>query len=62
MNEADPAETARLLREVIAAVERGELSADSSKAQGLLRQVQGAAVALEQMAAITPEDSEDVPE
>lgn len=41
------AETARLLRGVLALVERGELEAESAHATALVRRIEGAAVAFE---------------
>jgi len=40
-------ETAELLRRVLALVEAGELSAESSQAKRLLRRIEGAAAALD---------------
>jgi hypothetical protein len=57
MQEETAAEAARLIRAVLAAVERGELEANSSQARILLRQLEGAATALE-LASGSATDSE----
>ena len=46
----DIAEAARLLRRLLEMVDAGELEASSSAAQGLVRRIEGAAVALESAA------------
>ena len=47
---ADPAEVARLIRELLAAVERGELEAREPAARLLVRRLETAAHAFEELA------------
>jgi hypothetical protein len=49
-----PGEAAGQLRAILAAVERGELEARSPRARALLRRLEGAAAALEQVEASRP--------
>jgi hypothetical protein len=48
MNRHDIEEAAKTIREVLAAVEEGKLTASSPQEIALLRRLEGAAVALEQ--------------
>jgi len=47
---ADPAEVARLIRELLAAVERGELEAREPAARLIVRRLETAALAFEELA------------
>jgi hypothetical protein len=57
-DQVDVRENAALLRRLLAAVERGELTAETPQARSLLRRLEGAVAALEALDPSEPEASD----
>jgi hypothetical protein len=51
MDAPDPTEVARILRALVTAVDAGVITAETRKEQGMVRQLRGAAVAMEALIA-----------
>lgn len=47
MADRSPSEAAAILRRLLAAIESGELTADTPRERGIFRQIEGAATALQ---------------